>query len=172
MKALLAVCLCVLISACAPHLAKQDALAVSPSIQTLLEQRLITSGQPGIEDLDRLQAQGVTTVISLRTETETVGYDEAAEADKRGMRFIALPINGKTDITFAKAEELNQILEQTDGKILLHCASGNRVGALVALIADKQGNTPEQSLVLGKQSGLSSLEKTVEPLLQTKCVNC
>ena len=172
MRTLFVFFLCSLLLACSSQQTKPSPTIANQTIEVLLEQRLITSGQPTIEDLNRLQAEGVTTIISLRTETENSGFDEASEVTSRGMRFISMPISGKTDITSKKAEELNHILEQTDGKVLLHCASGNRVGAMVALIANTQGDSPEQALHLGKQAGLGSLQTTVEPLLQTKCENC
>lgn len=172
MRTLFVLCLCSLLLACSSQQRKPSPTTTHQTIEVMLEQRLITSGQPTIEDLNRLQAEGVTTIISLRTETENSGYDEVSEVTNLGMRFISLPISGKADISTEKAEELNHILEQTDGKVLLHCASGNRVGALVALIANSQGDSPEQSLELGKKAGLGSLQTTVEPLLQTKCEHC
>lgn len=172
MKSLISLCLMSFLTACAHQSNTRDVAIPDQSIQIMLEERLKTSGQPTLEDLDKLQAQGVTTIISLRPETENTGYDESVEVTKRGMHFITLPINGKSDITPEKAEELNTLLEQTKGTVLLHCASGNRVGALVAIIANKQGETPEQSILLGKKAGLGSLQSTVEPLLKPKCEQC
>uniref|UniRef100_UPI00190FA714 beta-lactamase hydrolase domain-containing protein n=2 Tax=Gammaproteobacteria TaxID=1236 RepID=UPI00190FA714 len=66
---------------------------------------------------------------------EDRGYDQAAEVRRLGMDYIALPIAGKDDITPANAAALHALLKERDGEVLLHCASGNRVGALLALAA-------------------------------------
>ena len=52
--------------------------------------------------------------------------------------------------------------KEDDGEVLLHCASGNRVGALLALAAVQvDGASPEAALTLGRAAGLKSLEPVV-----------
>lgn len=123
---------------------------------------LHTGGQPTADDLARLHAQGVRTVIDLRGGQEDRGYDEAAEAQRLGLRYVALPIAGKDDVTPANAAALHALLQQQDGPVLLHCASGNRVGALLALGAARiDGASPQDALALGRAAGLTSLEPAV-----------
>jgi uncharacterized protein (TIGR01244 family) len=123
---------------------------------------LHTGGQPSPEDLARLKSEGVRTVIDLRGPQEDRGYDEAAEARRLGLQYIALPIAGKDDISPANAKTLNDALKAQDGDVLLHCASGNRVGALLALGAARiEGVSKEEALVLGRAAGLKSLEPVV-----------
>ena len=54
---------------------------------------------------------------------------------------------------------------QARGNVLIHCASGNRVGALVALHARGTGATPDEALALGKAAGLAGLEPAVRARL-------
>jgi uncharacterized protein (TIGR01244 family) len=123
---------------------------------------LYTGGQPTQEDLVRLKSEGVRTVIDLRGPQEDRGYDEAAEARRLGLEYIALPIAGKDDISPANAKALNDALKAQDGDVLLHCASGNRVGALLALGAARiEGVSKEEALALGRAAGLKSLEPVV-----------
>lgn len=122
---------------------------------------LHTGGQPSQEDLAQLQSAGVRTVIDLRGTQEDRGYDESAEARRLGMAYIALPIAGKDDITPANAKALGDLLRAQDGDVLLHCASGNRVGALLALDAAAHGVPREEALELGRKAGLKSLELVV-----------
>lgn len=122
---------------------------------------LHTGGQPSLEDLARLQSQGVRTVIDLRGAQEDRGYDAAAEARRLGMAYIALPIAGKDDVNAANAKALGELLRAQDGDVLLHCASGNRVGALLALDAATRGVPREEALELGRKAGLKSLEPVV-----------
>ena len=122
---------------------------------------LHTGGQPSPEDLARLQAQGVRAVIDLRGPQEERGYDQAAEVRRLGMDYITLPIAGKDDVTPANAAALHALLDAQDGDVLLHCASGNRVGALLALRAAAAGVPHEDALELGREAGLKSLEPVV-----------
>ena len=127
---------------------------------------LHTAGQPSLEQIDALAAQGVRTVIDLRTDGEDRGYDEAAELESRGLAYRRLPIAGAQDLTPANAAALKRLLDAGGDGVLLHCASGNRVGALLALMAAQQeGATPEQALELGRRAGLKSLAPAVEEKL-------
>jgi uncharacterized protein (TIGR01244 family) len=123
---------------------------------------LHTGGQPSPEDLARLKSEGVRTVIDLRGPQEDRGYDEAAEAQRLGLAYITLPIAGKDDVSLANAKALNALLKAQHGDVLLHCASGNRVGALLALGAVQiEGVSRDEALVLGRAAGLKSLEPVV-----------
>jgi hypothetical protein len=50
--------------------------------------------------------------------------------------------------------------------VLLHCASANRAGALLALRAKSNGADSAAALELGVASGLTSLKPTVETRLK------
>jgi uncharacterized protein (TIGR01244 family) len=129
---------------------------------------LHTGGQPSQDDLARLKSEGVRAVIDLRGAQEDRGYDEAAEARRLGLTYIALPIAGKDDVTPANAKALGELLRAQDGDVLLHCASGNRVGALLAMDAAARGVPREEALALGRKAGLKSLEPVVEEQLPAK----
>lgn len=122
---------------------------------------LRTGGQPSAEDLARLQAQGVRTVIDLRGADEDRGFDQAAEARRLGLEYVALPIAGKDEVNPANAAALKALLHEHGDGVLLHCGSGNRVGALLALGAAGEGMPREQALEFGRQAGMKSLEARV-----------
>ncbi len=122
---------------------------------------LHTGGQPSPADLARLRTEGVRTVIDLRGSQEDRGYDEAAEARRLGLKYIALPIAGKDDVTPANAKALGELLRAQEGDVLLHCASGNRVGALLAMDAVARDASRQEALELGRKAGLKSLEPVV-----------
>ena len=128
---------------------------------------LYTAGQPSAQQLRQAAANGVTTVIDLSRPDEQRGYNEAAMAAQLGLRYVRLPIGGAADITEANARTLDRILKQDSGKTLLHCASGNRVGALLALArARVDGATTGPALQLGRDAGLTSLEPLVRAALE------
>ena len=123
---------------------------------------LHTGGQPTPEQLDALAAQGVRTVIDLRPDSEDHGYDEARAAKQRKLRYVQLPIAGPQDLTPANAAALKRLLDDSNGGVLLHCASGNRAGALLALMAAQEERLPaQQALELGKAAGMKSLAPIV-----------
>lgn len=123
---------------------------------------LITGGPPTTEQLNELAADGVHTVIDLRPVGEGDAAVQEAQARARGLRFHRLPIAGAADLTPANASALKQLLDQSGDGVLLHCASGNRVGALLALMAvQEEGASAEQALQLGKAAGMKSLEPAV-----------
>ncbi len=123
---------------------------------------LHTGGQPSLEQLDALAAQGVRTVIDLRADGEDRGYDEAAELQRRNLRYLRLPITGAQDLTPANAAALKRLLAESGDGVLLHCASGNRVGALLALMAAQEEGLPAaEAMALGEQAGLKSLAPVV-----------
>lgn len=123
---------------------------------------LHTGGQPSAQDLAAFAQQGVHTVIDLRTAEEPRGFDEAATAQRLGLQYLLLPIEGGDGLTAANAAALHQLLAQHGDGILLHCASGNRVGALLALaVAQHDGMAPEAALLLGREAGMTSLEPIV-----------
>ncbi|HWU70308.1 MAG TPA: sulfur transferase domain-containing protein [Pseudoxanthomonas sp.] len=127
---------------------------------------LRTGGQPTLEQLDALPAQGVRTVIDLRPDSEDHGYDEARELQQRKLKYLRLPIAGAQDLTPANATALKKLLDESSDGVLLHCASGNRAGALLALMAAQEERLPPaQALELGKQAGMKSLSPVVEEKL-------
>lgn len=146
-----------------------SALAVQAHAADFSQPRagLHTGGQPTVEELKTLSQQGVRTVIDLRAASEDRGFDEAVETGKLGLRYIHLPIANADDLTPANAAALGKALHESEGDVLLHCASGNRVGALLALMASQQEQaSPEQALDLGRRAGLKSLEPQVVRKLQ------
>ncbi|MCF7223360.1 beta-lactamase hydrolase domain-containing protein [Marilutibacter chinensis] len=126
---------------------------------------LITGGQPDASAWRGLKAQGVTTVINLRTAEELAGRDVAAEVAAAGMRYHAIPVAGAAGINGDNAAALRALLEDANGTVLVHCASGNRVGGLIALGAAQGGLPAEQALELGKAAGLTGAEAQVRQQL-------
>jgi len=140
--------------------------AAQPSVQSVqLRPGLYVGGQPDAAQLRELAARGVTTVIDLRGTEEARGYDEMAAVRELGLHYVALPIDGAAAITAANARALQHALDASEGPVLLHCASGNRVGALLALAAHQAGASEEASLAQGRAAGLRSLEPVVRQQL-------
>jgi uncharacterized protein (TIGR01244 family) len=131
------------------------------------------SGQPSAAQWSAVKAAGIRRVINLRPASEEPGRDEAAEVANAGLHYTVLPIAGAADLTRSQVEALDRLLaEAGEEPTLLHCASGNRVGALMGLRAAwLQGQTIEDALSIGRAHGLSALEPTVRQLLENSSVS-
>lgn len=126
---------------------------------------LTTAGQPDEAALRVFAENGYQTVIDLRTAEEDRGLDEPAVVAALGMDYVLMPI-GAGDINYDKARELAELLDRAEGPILLHCASANRVGALLALnVYEETGNT-ELALETGRAAGMTRLEKVVTEIIE------
>lgn len=147
--------------------APADALSALPA-HIAVDSRLHASAQPTAQMIANLPAAGVRTVINLRPASETPELDEKALVEKAGMQYRSLPIAGAAGLTRDNVTAFDRLLgEARDGQVLVHCASGNRVGAMMALRARWiEGKRPEESLAIGKSSGLKGLEGDVKALLQ------
>lgn len=130
---------------------------------------LYSAGQPSEAELGALARKGVRTVINLRHPTEAADFDEAPVVAAAGMRYVAIPIAGSQDLTRQTVARFSRELAkaQACGPVLVHCASANRVGALIALeLAWEQGQTADTSLTAGRTAGLAGLEPAVIERLQ------
>lgn len=129
---------------------------------------LLTAGQPTAADFEALAAAGLKHIVNLRPTTEDAGFDEAALASKLGLSYTVVPISGPGDLNLARAKDLDAALAATQGQpALVHCASSNRVGALLALRAAwLQGKSSDEALALGRAGGLTKMEPAVQQLLQ------
>jgi uncharacterized protein (TIGR01244 family) len=123
------------------------------------ENNVYTGGQPTTNQLGVLAQSGIKHVINLRPEQEQ-GWHEAEFVQSLGVQYHSLPISGAIDITSENAARLAGLLSDIEGQgVLLHCASGNRVGALMAVSArDTEEMGVEESVSKGKRWGLGSLE--------------
>lgn len=132
------------------------------------EPGLYSAGQPTPDELADLARRGVRTVINLRHPDEPVAFDERAEAARLGLRYVSIPVTGAADLHPDSVRRFSQALVEarTEGDTLIHCASANRVGALVALERRLvRGASTDQALAAGRAAGLAGLEATVTGLL-------
>lgn len=132
-------------------------------------ENLITGGQPSIEDLKLLASEGVKVIVNLRTKGEFKRFDEQVEVEKLGMKYVSIEIEGSDGMTEKNAQLLDFALNNLSQPALVHCASSNRVGGLLALRAFKLHNMSAQDAIsFGKRAGMSSTEKRVRKLLGLK----
>jgi len=175
MKALLVALSMVVVTI--PVLADEAPIPVEIRNARITDEGILTGGQPTVAQLTALKKAGYKTIINLRPETEveiafektkdeTLHYDERTAALKAGFQYISLPIGSAEDLTADNARALDQMLKNLGDGVILHCGSGNRVGALMALRAFHiQNKSSQEALELGRAAGLTKLEPVISELL-------
>jgi uncharacterized protein (TIGR01244 family) len=127
---------------------------------------IMSGGQPSAEDIKLLQSNGFSTVINLRPPAEMAGNDEAEQVKALGMNYFQIAVAGPQDFSQENALQLDQLLNQASGNVLVHCLSGNRVGALFALRAFfKESHDLEDSIEIGKAYGLTKAEGMIAQII-------
>ncbi len=121
-----------------------------------------SGGRITADDVPALRAAGIRHVINLAPAAETPDFDEASAVRAAGMRYDTLPIAGAGDLDREAVLAFDRLLQGAEGPTLVHCGSGNRVGALVALRAAwLQGADEDAAVAEGRRWGLRGLEDEV-----------
>lgn len=133
---------------------------------------ILLAGQPSEQDLKLLAQSGYKTVITLRAAGE-VAWNEKQVAEAAGMTYLSLPISSPDDITDELLQKISDELKKSSAqnKVLLHCASANRVGAVWTVHRVLNGRlASEEALQEAKVVGLRSpaMEKVIVDYLQRK----
>ncbi len=94
-----------------------------------INDQFCTGGQPKLEHLEQLKAEGVKAIINLRRPTEHRAAEEEAKAKELGLRYFNIPV------VFGepKDEQATEFLKITDDPqnrpAFIHCTAAIRVGA-------------------------------------------
>jgi len=128
------------------------------------------AGQPSADELAAAAEAGVVHVVNARAEGEFDEFDEAQAVDELGMRYHHLPIAGPQDLTRQNVAQFDGLLARIgEQPAILHCASGNRIGALFALRAAWIHNmSVEDALAEGRRHGLTGLEQAGRRILEKR----
>ena len=120
---------------------------------------VITAGQPTAGQIGQLAKAGLRTIIDLRPLSEPRGFDESAAAREAGVVYHNVPVTPATlsDTDFDRVREL--LADPAQRPVLVHCASANRVGALLMpwLELDEKRSAAE-ALAMARRIGLRSEE--------------
>lgn len=129
---------------------------------------VLVGGQPTAEQLAAARDAGYRTVINLRPFAEPGAAAEPGLVAELGLDYVLIPVAGAAGLTEANARRLDDALAAAEYPVIVHCASGNRVGGLFALRAFYlEGKSAEEALELGRDTGLTRLEPAVREKLAT-----
>ena len=120
-----------------------------------LRPHLATGGSIDLAEVPSLKQKGFRTIIDLRTPEEGT-EEERVAVEAAGMTYVNLPIakGAPTDAQIARLAELLE--DESAAPILLHCASGNRVGTVWAIYRARKGIPLEIAIEEGRTAGMGS----------------
>lgn len=128
------------------------------------------AGQPTADALRSMKAAGVTTVISLRTQSEMdnrqqVPFDEPALIKELGMTYVHIPLGGPdTPYTPAAVTAVNEAMKAAGGKVLLHCTIAWRASHMwAAYLATYRGYSVEQATKQGEAINMNGFSAPGRP---------
>ncbi len=107
--------------------------------------------------------KGVPNLCSPYDGVWSAGQPSPAQLQAIALAGISTIINLRPD---AEMRALDAALSAAGTPVLVHCGSGNRVGALFALRAAwLQGVAPAEAVALGKAAGMTALEPAIRGIL-------
>ncbi|MEN2750762.1 sulfur transferase domain-containing protein [Psychrobacter sp. FBL11] len=126
------------------------------------DEQTIVCGALDESKVKALAAAGVELVINLQPDDE-LSFDESEAVTRAGMHYEQLPISSAKDLKQLNILAFDNILRQYHGKkTALHCGSGNRAGAAIALRAGwLRGRKMDTAMERGRSHGLAGLEQEV-----------
>ena len=110
---------------------EQPATDELPPIRNFMREseQFCTGGQPRLEHLAKLKAEGVKAILNLRTPGEHRAEEEEAKAKELGLKYFNIPVVYR-DPKEEQATEFLKILDDPSNRpVFIHCTAAIRVGA-------------------------------------------
>jgi uncharacterized protein (TIGR01244 family) len=113
-----------------------------------LSEKVAIGGQPTVEDLHELRAQGFVAVVNLRT-TGEAGQQLSPEAEgfaaqEVGLAYSHVPV-ALTELDPDHVRRLRAAIDAAGGRVYVHCGAGQRACALSLMALHPQ---PAEDLVV------------------------
>ncbi len=126
---------------------------------------LFLAGQFTQDDLETIKANGITRVITLRTDGE-IDWDEEKLIKEAGIDFIKLPFRSPDSLNDEVFDKIRDLLKEQSGPTLFHCGSANRVaGIWLPFRVLDQGVELQQAVTEAEEIGLRT------PFLKEKALD-
>ena len=129
----------------------------------------VFAGQFQQDDIPTLKEAGITQVISLRKDAE-LDWNEAKAVTAAGLKHASIAFQAPGELTDEMFQQLRDLLGKEEGKTMMHCGGGNRVGAVwIAHRVLDDGVELEAAIDEAKTIGLKSeplKERAIEYIKQ------
>jgi len=113
-----------------------------------------------------MKDQGFNMVLSVRYDDEPVGFDSRKIVEENGMSFVQISylkgsikdkVRNVDDDAVAQIKQILEATAKSGGKILVHCASGQRAAAsLGSILYGYYGYSKEEAREYSEKAGLTS----------------
>lgn len=116
---------------------------------------VITGGQPTPDHFRALRDAGVKVVLDIRDPMEPRGFDEPALLSELGLEYLNIVVSDG-NLTDGTADRILKAMRENGNEpILVHCASGNRVGgALIPYLMIDHGFNEDEATMAAMRMGL------------------
>lgn len=154
---------------------QHDVSSKRPTFQNLRSFSHSTSGDfliggtPSPNEYRLASSHNFKTVINLRGENEMDLTEHRRLAQSAGLTYVHFPVDSNEAYSKQNIEAFAKTIDEAQkrGPVILHCGSGNRVGAMLALRGHwLQNLSAADALQLGKDAGMTSLAGKISELLQ------
>jgi uncharacterized protein (TIGR01244 family) len=118
---------------------------------------LTSAGQPTPEDIETYRAQGVRTIVNLRSDDESPAVAaEERRVEDAGITYAQIPISPAT-LDDLSVQRFSQALSGVDAlPAIVHCAGGGRAGVMSLLhLSITHGWSLSQTLEEGDKLGIA-----------------
>lgn len=115
------------------------------------------ASQPQPADFEQAKMGGIELVVNMRHDSEIKDFHEQTVVEGAGLKYIHLPWNGADELTDEIITESRRIFREEKRPMLVHCSSGNRVGAVwMAYRVLDEGVAMEEALKEAKMVGMKT----------------
>jgi uncharacterized protein (TIGR01244 family) len=124
-----------------------------------VNEQICTGGQPTMEELEKLKAEGVKSVVNLRRPSEYNAEEEAAKVKELGLRYFHIPFDTNAPKDEPVDEFLKVMADKSNLPVFIHCTVANRVGGfwlIRRVLVD--GWTVEKAEEEAKKIGLTNVK--------------
>jgi protein tyrosine phosphatase (PTP) superfamily phosphohydrolase (DUF442 family) len=99
-----------------------------------LNDKMLTGGQPTVDQLEAAALTGVQVVINLATKTSYNAIpNEGQIVESLGMEYLHIPVQWDSPKKVVLDYFMDVLDARSDKKVLIHCAANMRVSAFIAL---------------------------------------
>jgi protein tyrosine/serine phosphatase len=116
--------------------------------------------QPTKDEIPKLAAMGVKTVLDLRERFERKGWEQGA-VEAAGMQYVRIGLPGTLEPTNHEIDQILALIEDSKrGPVFIHCRRGaDRTGLVIACYRIAHDHwTNAQALQEAREHGLSRFE--------------
>ncbi len=117
---------------------------------------IIVGGQPSSADLEAFRKAGVSTIVNLRPDSEAGVADEETFIAILPFQYVQIPLT-LDNVDAAKVDTFRRTIKDPSNRpMVVHCATGGRVGMMFAILAAlDDGKSLQEAEEIGEAAGMT-----------------